>query len=277
MDLSIDKIRQLCTEASFERGKRYLEEGRVNILEASPTGVTAEVEGTDRYHVKADLKDGISAECDCPYDLEGYCKHIVAVLMAMLDNREEIEAMMARSRQDQENALALLEEADPEELREFLRKEMEMLHPLRKHFMTWFSRGGCEKSLHDYKSELNRLFKESGGYDDEIFYGIEVDFTPFEQLAEINFNKKSFLEAAKIYQALFESIEDKMGSMDDSNAYYEVKFANYLNSYVRCIKDASLDAVARRTYIKYLFYKYIPYSALLVHPVIIFAFSTQQL
>ena len=66
-------------------------------MEASPTGVIAEVQGSETYKVKIDLKKGISAECNCPYDLEGYCKHIVAVLLSMLDNKEEIESMMARA------------------------------------------------------------------------------------------------------------------------------------------------------------------------------------
>lgn len=257
MDLSIDKIRQLCTEASFERGKRYLDEGRVNILEASPTGVTAEVQGTEMYNVTVDLKNGISAECNCPYDLEGYCKHIVAVLLSMLDNKEEIETMMARSRQDQEAALALLKEADHMELREFLRSEMELLPPMRAHFMTWFSQSGDLKSIHDYKREIGKLFKETGTYEDDIFYGPEIDFSQLEQLAELNINKKSFLEAAKIYQALFESIDERMESIDESSGYYENKFSNYLSSYVSCIKSADENANARRNPLKYLFDKYI--------------------
>jgi len=175
----------------------------------------------------------------------------------MLDNKEEIEIMMARSRQDHEAAEALLKEADPEELRDFLRGEMELLHPLRTHFMTWFSRSGDLKSIHDYKREIGKLYRETGIYEDDIFYGPEVDFSPFEQLAEININKKSFLEAAKIYQALFESIDERMESIDESSGYYEDKFANYLNSYVSCIKNAGLDAMAKRIYIKYLFEKYI--------------------
>ncbi len=256
MDLSIDKIRQLCTEASFERGKRYLAEGRVNILEASPTGVTAEVQGTETYNVKVDLKNGISAECDCPYDLEGYCKHIVAVLLSMLDNKEEIEAMMAKSRQDHEAALALLKEADSLELREFLQSEMGLLPILRSHFMTWFSQSGNLKSIHDYKREIGKLYREASTYEDEIYYGVDVDFSSLEQLAEININKKSFLEAAKIYQALFESIDERMESIGESSGYYEDKFAHYLKSYVACINNAGLDARAKRVYIKYLFRKY---------------------
>lgn len=257
MNFGVDDVRKLCTEASFERGKRYLDEGRVNIQEASPTGVTAEVQGTEKYNVKVDLKNGISAECNCPYDLEGYCKHIVAVLLSMLDNKEEIETMMEKSRQDQEAALALLKEADPLELREFLHNEMEQFPSLRTHFMTWFSRSGDLKSIHDYKREIGKLFRETGIYDDEIYYGPEVDFSPFEQLAEINIRKKSFLEAAKIYQALFESIDERMESIDESSGYYESKFSNYLSNYVNCIKSANLNAKARRNPLKDLFEKYI--------------------
>ncbi len=257
MNFGVDDVRKLCTEASFERGKRYLDEGRVSILGASPTGVTAEVQGTEKYNVKVDLKNGISAECNCPYDLEGYCKHIVAVLLSMLDNKEEIEVMMSKSRHDQEAALALLKEADPLELREFLHNEMEQFPSLRTHFMTWFSRSGDLKSIHDYKREIGKLFRETGIYDDEIYYGPEVDFSPFEQLAEINIRKKSFLEAAKIYQALFESIDERMESIDESSGYYESKFSNYLSNYVNCIKSANLNAKARRNPLKYLFEKYI--------------------
>lgn len=256
MDLTIDKIRQLCTEASFKRGKRYLDEGRVNILEASPTRVTAEVQGTEMYNISVDLKKGISAECDCPYDLEGYCKHIVAVLLSMLENKEEIEAMMARSRQDQEAALALLKEADPLELREFLRNEMGLLPILRAHFMTWFSRSGDMKSIHDYKREIGKLYREAGTYEDDIYYGADVDFSSLEQLAQINIGKRSYLEAAKIYQALFESIDERMESMGESSGYYEDKFAHYLTSYIACINNAGLTAEAKRAYIKYLFGKY---------------------
>ncbi len=257
MNFGVDEIRKLCTEVSFERGKRYLDEGRVNILEATPTGVTAEVQGTEKYNVIVDQKNGIYVECNCPYDLEGYCKHIVAVLLSMLENKEEIETMMAKSRQDLKAALTLLKEADPLELRKFLRSEMELVPSLRAHFMTWFSESSEQKSIHDYKREIGRLYRETGIYDDEIYYGSEVDFSAFEQIAEINMIKKSFLEATKIYQALFESIDERMESKEESSGYYENKFSNYLGSYVSCIKSADVDAKARRNPLKYLFEKYI--------------------
>ncbi len=84
------QIRELCTEQSFQRGMRYFEEGRVKITGASPSSIVATVIGTDKYHVEIDL-DAFSASCNCPYDLEGYCKHIVATFLAI----ENIEAYIA--------------------------------------------------------------------------------------------------------------------------------------------------------------------------------------
>jgi len=76
-----DLILQLCSEASFERGVGYFEDGRVEIREANPSRVIATVIGTDDYTVEVDLGDELSATCDCPYDYGGYCKHIVATLL----------------------------------------------------------------------------------------------------------------------------------------------------------------------------------------------------
>jgi hypothetical protein len=39
IDLDEYDLRQMCTEASFDRGERYFEEARVCIKEATPTRV----------------------------------------------------------------------------------------------------------------------------------------------------------------------------------------------------------------------------------------------
>lgn len=81
---------------SFSRGVSYYNDGAV--LEVIRRGalITAEVEGSDyepyEVTVKLDADGGIdSADCTCPYDYGGYCKHIVAVLLAVLNDTESIE------------------------------------------------------------------------------------------------------------------------------------------------------------------------------------------
>ena len=49
--------------------------------------------GTDNYRVEIDLDD-FSAVCNCPYDLEGYCKHIVAAFLAIDNEPEKVGGMM---------------------------------------------------------------------------------------------------------------------------------------------------------------------------------------
>ncbi len=144
MDVDIDDIRHLANEASFERGERYFEEGRVEIIEASERRVKAVVEGTYNYTVEVDLDEGISATCTCPYDWGGYCKHIVAVLLAMA--KDDVKAMMAKGESELENIESLLKGADPDELREFMRGELEAAHTMRARFLARFKRGGSQKS-----------------------------------------------------------------------------------------------------------------------------------
>lgn len=256
--LGLDKIKELCTTASFERGQRYLEEGRVKIREVSPSNVTAVVAGTSNYRVEVNFEDkkGVSATCTCPYDWEGYCKHIIATLLAVEEDKEEIESMAKMSSEKQQSTEALLKKTEPEALRSFLRHEMERLPELRDRFIACFSKGGIGKSLDEYKNEVDLLYDlvEDHGF---VPYSEEIDFKPLQELAGIYIHKGDFLEAAKIYQALFEIIAEKMDEVDDSDGFYGGEFSDNLNSFVDSIAKAGLKAKDKRKYIEYLFDKYL--------------------
>ena len=61
--------------------------------------MSGDCEGTQApfYHVRVELDDvGIrSAECTCPYDFGGYCKHIVALLLVYVHRPKEFAARQA--------------------------------------------------------------------------------------------------------------------------------------------------------------------------------------
>lgn len=89
-------IRAGATSQSFSRGKDYYDDGAVLEIARRGALITAEVEGSDYapYAITIQLDadgDIDSALCSCPYDYGGYCKHIVAVLLALLhdDSVEE--------------------------------------------------------------------------------------------------------------------------------------------------------------------------------------------
>ena len=86
-----DVILKRVTPKSFERGKGYYNSGMVEAVIQRGDRLFAEVLGSeiDLYHVGIALQgDDFTASCTCAYDWGGYCKHVVAVLMTFLHDRE---------------------------------------------------------------------------------------------------------------------------------------------------------------------------------------------
>jgi uncharacterized Zn finger protein len=93
--LSEASIRRHATDKSFERGQDYYKSGSVTSLIQRGNELSANVEGGefDPYRVSIGFnKSGISsAFCTCPYDFEGWCKHIIATLLTCLHQPDRIE------------------------------------------------------------------------------------------------------------------------------------------------------------------------------------------
>lgn len=74
---------QLAGRPAYDRGERYAAERRVSQLSVNDDAVVATVVGSERYRVRLRL-DGAAelvASCTCP--VEGFCKHCVAVGLAV--------------------------------------------------------------------------------------------------------------------------------------------------------------------------------------------------
>ncbi len=88
-------VRELAEGETFRRGQSYYRQGAVQNLTRRGNRLTAEVEGSDYdpYQVVITLdSDGVEdAECTCPYDWGGVCKHIVATLLHYINKQEEAE------------------------------------------------------------------------------------------------------------------------------------------------------------------------------------------
>lgn len=93
--LSEATIRQQATAESFRRGEDYYWRGAVGSLVQRGNVLQAEVEGSqyEPYRVRVTFDEGgiTDADCSCPYDWGGWCKHIVATLLACLEAPDEIE------------------------------------------------------------------------------------------------------------------------------------------------------------------------------------------
>ncbi len=122
--LSEAAIRQKATAESFRRGKNYYRQGAVTSLVLRGNVLLAEVEGSQYvpYQVQITFDEGgaIDASCSCPYNWGGWCKHIVATLLAclhepeMIENRPTLEELLADLSPEQLHGLLRhLVERDP--------------------------------------------------------------------------------------------------------------------------------------------------------------------
>lgn len=88
-------LRDHATAKSFERGEGYFWQGAVGVLVVRGERLEGEVEGSQyepyRVQVSFDQAGITDTYCTCPYDWGGWCKHIVAVLLAYLDNPQAVE------------------------------------------------------------------------------------------------------------------------------------------------------------------------------------------
>lgn len=93
--ISESTIRQYAAEESFQRGQAYYQRGAVIALALRGTTLEADVEGSEPvpYRVQVVLDTGgiTEAGCTCPYDWGGWCKHIVAALLACINEPEAVE------------------------------------------------------------------------------------------------------------------------------------------------------------------------------------------
>lgn len=92
--LSETAIRSLASDQSFARGQEYFRTGAVVELEWRGDTLLARVAGSEYepYQITVRLDAGgiVEAECTCPYDWGGYCKHIVATLLAYIHRPEQV-------------------------------------------------------------------------------------------------------------------------------------------------------------------------------------------
>lgn len=94
-----DYVGRHATPKVYPRGVAYAATGRVFDLIRRGDTLVGRVAGTDwvpyRVRIRLDEASGdepvAEAACTCPYEWEGWCKHIVGVLLAALDDPEAVD------------------------------------------------------------------------------------------------------------------------------------------------------------------------------------------
>ena len=96
-NLTLDQIQHCCTAQSFTRGTEYFHAGAIGNPVLHDWTLSATCHGTYPYRVSVELMPtGIAAtHCSCPYDGDGDCKHIVALLLTYVHTPDIINSIDA--------------------------------------------------------------------------------------------------------------------------------------------------------------------------------------
>lgn len=229
--MTIDEtaIRNLCTDVVLERGQKYRNEGRIHRIERFDDVVTAAVQGSSQYDVTVERGEKtIDARCTCPYDGVGECKHVVAVLLDVATDPP---------RDESERVGSILEDVSVDDLRVFLRDVLAEDPELRDQFIARF--GDTDKSVEEYRAEIEQLFDRHT--EDYPVVTDAIDFSHFFDLAERYHERERYLDAAAVYRALFEGIDDNETRIDAAYDHYAKTLQSALDGYVECVLAADPD------------------------------------
>lgn len=90
--LSDFTLRRLAGSQGYRRGAEYFQDARVKSLTEKNGGITASVQGTEKYRVQLKVdkqKAELQFSCACPVGVEGrFCKHLVAAGLQWLARRQ---------------------------------------------------------------------------------------------------------------------------------------------------------------------------------------------
>ncbi|MFC7142874.1 SWIM zinc finger domain-containing protein [Halosimplex aquaticum] len=241
MTITQSNIRDLCTDAVFDRGQNYYSEGKVHERRRVDDIITATVEGSRLYDVTLSLAESdFEPSCTCPYDGAGECKHVVAVLLSLIDELPEDEG---------ERLDTVFESIDTSELQAFVREELARDDAMLDRFFATFD-ATSGKSHEAYRDDVSQLFDE---HTREYPVVIDaIDFSRFTDLGERYQDRGRYRQAAAVYRGLVAGIDDNIELVDGAYDHYARVFREGLDAYVECVTAADLSLSEYEAYEQFL-------------------------
>lgn len=230
----------------LERGLDYFENGNVIQIEELSDGVwQAEVEGSENYNVivKLEGKSISDWNCDCPYDDDSICKHVVAVLYVISEKsadlkKQKTEKSSERVNTTREKIETIFKKVSKEDLKNFLNAEFLKERNLKNSFIANFAELIDENPADKYAAIVDNLYKAAAGRNGWVDYrnAKALGNSLFELSEKANklLLSKKISECITLCKVLIEKTALILNSVDDSSGL----ISNALNNSFGIFKDA---------------------------------------
>lgn len=152
--ISNDLLARLAGKPAFNRGMGYFRGGHVLGLKQIGNRITADVEGTEIYHVTLKWTSRqLDGACNCPAS-EGFdfCKHCVAAALTLRESQAEQEKLVQGGAENRIRAYLLKQ--DKEKLADWL---LELIETERSLLQQWSMRADRDLGILDAKALKKRI------------------------------------------------------------------------------------------------------------------------
>jgi uncharacterized Zn finger protein len=110
MKIPLNEFEKVIDETILKRGLAYFKSGAItDFSEISNGEYEAIVSGTEEYTVQLEISNNTITEhnCDCPYDMGPVCKHVVAVIFHLQQDKLELnEPSISKPRKKKSKSVA---------------------------------------------------------------------------------------------------------------------------------------------------------------------------
>ena len=207
-------VKVLCNKQVFERGLGYFRQGRVSNTQVHGLTLRGEVEGSETRNYKVKIgyekEGGLIPKCTCPFDIEQFCKHSIALLLHWIHKREEfldvylvLKDLRSKSK---EELLRLIEEgikvnpsiiiylSDPS-----IKRFKKQLEALFSNYVGYYDVHELIEKLEEVRDGTERLFDRKN---------VQESFSRLKQIIDLcvrnygNVDEESLKLYARIIQAL---------------------------------------------------------------------------
>jgi len=230
MKIPLNEFEQLIDERILKRGLSYFKSGAIiDFTEIANGEYEAIVSGTEEYTVQLEINSNtiIEHNCDCPYDMGSVCKHIVAVIFHLQQDKLELNQpnftipKKKKTKSVSQQVKELLKEISHNELMEFVQENSKKDKKFRNYFLASFGHLSQNQSKEFYQKQIHSILQSAAGRDGWIGWSdmkYVVNTTePFLENAEKYLANNNYENVFFISTALLEEMTEAFQYGDDSN------------------------------------------------------------
>ena len=230
MNIPLNQFEILIEDRILNRGLSYFKNGAIiDFSEISTGEYEAIVSGTEEYTVQIEISNNSITKhnCNCPYDMVPVCKHVVAVIFHLQQDKLELDDLSIskpntkKKKSTIQQVKEALKEISHEELIEFVQENSKKDRKFRNYFLASFSHLSQNNSKEFYQKQIRSILDTAAGRDGWISWN-DMEYVvsttePFLENAEKYLAENSFENVFFISTAILEEMTEAARSVDDSN------------------------------------------------------------